>query len=185
MTGPTDADDAVRTPDPRMIALRTAPPVANAHRHLPPQVQPQAEPAPSAPPGRHSVIGGGAVGGGVTGRDAVDRDGADDPSDAGVRPFVITHGRTAPVDERLRIETQVVAAPQAEGYVLDFECRRIVDLCAAPLSVAEIAAALALPIAVARVLVADLASVGALAVHAQEPVSHALLERVLERVHAL
>lgn len=181
MTGPTDADDAVRTPDRRMIPLRTAPPVANTQRHLPPQVQPQVEPASSPPVGRHSVTERGAIE-----RGAVERDGSDDPSDAGVRPFVITHGRTAPVDERLRVETQVVAAPQAAGYVLDFECRQIVDLCAAPLSVAEIAAALALPIAVARVLVADLASVGALALHAQdEPVSHALLERILERVHAL
>jgi uncharacterized hydantoinase/oxoprolinase family protein len=79
-----------------------------------------------------------------------------------------------------------VATPQAGGFVLDFECRRIVDLCATPLSVAEIAAALELPIVVARVLVADLASVGAVTVHEQDQqVSRALLERILERVHAL
>ena len=170
MTGPPDADpDAVRTPDPRMIAFRTAPPVEAARRNLPPNVQAPSRPAPSV--GRPPVV---------------ERDALAAPGDAGVRPFVITNGRTAPVDERLRIETQVVATPQTESYVLDFECRRIVDLCAAPLSVAEIAATLQLPIAVARVLVADLASIGVMTVHAQdEPVSRVLLERILERVHAL
>jgi hypothetical protein len=161
--------DAFRAPDPRMISFRTPPPAAGAGRHLPAPV-PQAEPSRSPAAERHRVDG--------------DEPGA--PGDAGVRPFVITQGRTAPVDERLRIETQVVATPQAGGFVLDFECRRIVDLCATPLSVAEIAAALELPIVVARVLVADLASVGAVTVHEQDQqVSRALLERILERVHAL
>lgn len=167
MTGPTDAGDAVRTPDPRMISLRVAPPVGGARRHLPTPAQERAQPPSSAD--RVHVV-----------------DHPDVPGDAGVRPFIMTNGRTAPVDERLRVETQVVATSQAEGFVLDFECRRIVDLCATPVSVAEIGAALGLPLMVARVLVADLASVGAVAVHEQDaPVSRALLERILERVHAL
>ena len=167
MSDPTDAGDAVRTPDPRMISLRVAPPVGGTRRHLPPHAQPRAGESWSTD--RLPVV-----------------DVSEVPGDAGVRPFVMTNGRTAPVDERLRVETQVVATPQAEGFVLDFECRRIVDLCASPLSVAEIGAALGLPLMVARVLVADLASVGAVAVHEQEaPVTRALLERILERVHAL
>ena len=80
----------------------------------------------------------------------------------------------------------MVATPQAGGFLLDFESKQIVDVCRSPLSVAEIGAALELPLAVARVLVADLVSVGAVAVQEQDaPVSRALLERILERVHAL
>jgi hypothetical protein len=150
-----------------MISLRVAPPVAGVLRHLPPQVQP---PHPQA--GDRSA--------------AAEQNDLDPSGDAGVRPFVVTNGRTAPVDERLRLETQVVATRQAEGFILDFECRRIVHLCATPMSVAEIGAALDLPLIVARVLVADLASIGAVTVQEQEvPVSRALLERILEGVHAL
>ncbi len=170
MSDPAADPDAFRAPDPRMISFRTPPPVGVVGRHVPAPV-PQVEPSWSLSTERLPVVDG-------------DEPGA--AGDAGVRPFVITQGRTAPVDERLRIETQVVATPQAESFVLDFEARRIVDLCAAPLSVAEIAAALELPIVVARVLVADLASVGAVTVHEQDQqVSRALLERILERVHAL
>ncbi len=172
MSGPTDAGSAgFRAPDPRMISLRVPPPVAGTLRHLPPHVQPHVQPSRPRAAARSS---------------AAEQDDLGPSGDAGVRPFVVTNGRTAPVDERLRIETQVAATPQAEGFVLDFEAGRIVDLCATPLSVAEIAAALELPIVVARVLVADLASIGAVAVHEQDQqVSRALLERILERVHAL
>ena len=112
---------------------------------------------------------------------------ADDPaSHAGVRPFVVTQGRTAPVDDRLRIETQVVATPTAATNGLTFEYRRIVELCATPLSIAEIGAALAMSLGVVRVLVADLAAVGAVTVQEETgAVSRAAIERILERVHAL
>jgi hypothetical protein len=43
--------------------------------------------------------------------------------------------------------------------------RMIVDLCAHPRSVAEIAALLAVPLGVARVLLGDLAGAGAVVVH--------------------
>lgn len=105
---------------------------------------------------------------------------------AGVRPFIVTGGRTAPVDERLRIESQVLTTPLGREAVLDFEHRRIVELCDTSLSVAEIGAALALPLGVVRVLVADLAAVGAVIV--RQPagqISRAAVERMLERVHAL
>lgn len=106
--------------------------------------------------------------------------------DAGVRPFVVTGGRTTPVDERLRMETQVVATSLAGACVLNVECRRIVALCTAPLAVAEIAANLDLPLIVARVLVSDLAAIGAVAVQDQNAwVSRSVLERIREGVHAL
>jgi hypothetical protein len=167
MTGPP-GPDAVRPPDPRMISFRVPPPVGAARRHLPPQAPARARPAGSR---------------------RAERPVASDPetaADAGVRPFVVTNGRTHPVDERLRLETQVVATRQAQEFVLDHECRRIVELCARPLSVAEIGGVLDLPLMVARVLVADLAEIGALVVQEQEaPMSRELLERILERVHAL
>ncbi len=171
MSGPTGAGpEGFRAPDPRMISLRVAPPVAGARRHLPPHVQPHVQSSRPEDADQPS---------------AVEQDSLDPSGDAGVRPFIVTNGRTAPVDERLRLETQVVATRQAEGFILDFECRRIVDLCAMPMSVAEIGAALGLPLIVARVLVADLASIGAVTVQEEAPVSRALLERILERVHAL
>jgi hypothetical protein len=106
--------------------------------------------------------------------------------DAGVRPFVVTGGRTAPVDDRLRIETQVVTTAHADVNALDFERRRIVELCGSPLSVAEIGAVLRLPLGVARVLVAELAAGGHVAVHeSTAPVARSTIERILERVHAL
>ena len=114
------------------------------------------------------------------------RDPADTSGDAGVRPFVVTGGRTEPVDDRLRIETQVVTTAYAEVAALDFERRRIVELCRAPLSVAEIGAILDLPLGVARVLVAELATGGYVAVHeSTAPVARSTIERILERVHAL
>jgi hypothetical protein len=114
----------------------------------------------------------------------------DDPAeasgDAGVRPFVVTGGRTAPVDDRLRIETQVITTRNADVTALDFERRRIVEICAGPLSVAEIASALNLPLGVARVLVAELAAGGHLSVpESSAPVARSTIERILERVHAL
>lgn len=154
-----------------MISFRVPPPVGGVRRRPAPHVPvAAARPVGAPPPARPAA-------------------GPDDPSsagDAGVRPFVVTNGRTRPVDERLRLETQVVATPQADGFVLDAECRRIVDLCRAPMSVAEIGGVLDLPLIVARVLVADLAEIGAVTVQEQEPsMTRELLERILERVHAL
>jgi hypothetical protein len=106
--------------------------------------------------------------------------------DAGVRPFVVTGGRTAPVDDRLRIETQVITTAHADPRVLEFERRRIVELCGSPLSVAEIGAVLNLPLGVARVLVAELAAHGYVSVHeSTAPIARSTIERILERVHAL
>src|SRR5690348_10256655 len=82
--------------------------------------------------------------------------GTDDDGDMLVRPFIVTGGRTRPVDERLRMETLVSAAPAALSAPLGFERRRIVELCQQPRSVAEVAAGLGVPVGVARVLIADL-----------------------------
>jgi hypothetical protein len=104
---------------------------------------------------------------------------------AAVRPFIVTGGRTRP-HSQMRIEAQVFATAGVHPPGLDFEHRRIVEFCAHPRSIAEISSAMRLPLGVSRILVADLAAGGAVVV--QEPVSGlslAVLERILERVHAL
>ena len=116
-------------------------------------------------------------------------DGEADCMDSLVRPFIVTGGRTRPTDERLRVETLVTAAPSALSAPLSFERRQIVRICQQPLSVAEVAAGLAVPLGVARVLIADLIAEGLITVHerlvwADHP-SRSLLERIREGVRAL
>ena len=110
---------------------------------------------------------------------------ADEAGDAGVRPFVVTGGRTAPRG-RLRVETQVVTVPGVGVTGLDVDHRRIVESCRTALSVAEIAAAVALPLGVVRVLLTDLEAAGFVTVRESAPTtSRATVERLLEGLHAL
>jgi hypothetical protein len=81
--------------------------------------------------------------------------------------YALTQGRTRPDGRDLPWETMVVATSegQASRPRLRFEQGRIVDLCRRPVSVAEIAAHLGVPLGVAAVLVSDLNAGGHLAVH--------------------
>ena len=103
-----------------------------------------------------------------------------------VRPFVITGGRTRATDESLRVETmvQTVGKPRDD---LDFENARIVDYCYEPVSIAEIAAELGLPLTVAIVIVGDLVAACCLETTHSDPVEIELstLTRMIERVRAL
>lgn len=85
-----------------------------------------------------------------------------DPDTTLLRPYLLTSGRSQPVDRTIEIEAQVltarITAQPAAG--LSFESRDIVALCHQPMSIAEVAARLDLHIGVARVLVADLAASG-------------------------
>jgi hypothetical protein len=83
----------------------------------------------------------------------------------GLRPFVLTAGRTTSTDPDIGMETQVTAHPGARPGRLPPESRAIVALCAEPLSVAEISAKLRLHLGVTRVLVGDLRAAGQLDVH--------------------
>lgn len=86
----------------------------------------------------------------------------DDPDVSPLRPYLLTSGRTKPVDHTLEIEAQVLTSRlgAASQPKLTFERREIVSLCRNTKSVAEIGALLGLHIGVARVLVADLAALG-------------------------
>lgn len=103
-----------------------------------------------------------------------------------VRPFMLTGGRTQPLHDGLRIETQLSALPAALSAPLRFESRRIVEICQEPSSVADVAAALRIPLGVVRVIVADLVTQGFLRVEEQpDRLSAALIERIRDRVRAL
>ena len=111
------------------------------------------------------------------------RDEFDDGDDVSlVRPYSRTGGRTRTTID-LALETLVSVS--GRGH------RSVVDLCTQARSVAEIAALLAVPLGVARILVADLAQEGLLSVHdtatpqADGAPSMVLMERVLAGLHRL
>jgi hypothetical protein len=114
---------------------------------------------------------------------------SENPTDADsfIRPFYLTGGRTRPLHDGLRLHTLVLAPPAALHAPLRFELRRIVELCQKPLSVAEIAAGLGVPVGVTRVLIADLMAAGHVSCHDQDEdaISVELIERIAQRVRAL
>ena len=108
-----------------------------------------------------------------------------------VRPYALTRGRTRSGSDDLPLEAVVVSTTAGKGAVadLDHEARAIVELCVAPTTVIDVAATLRVPLGVARVLVADLAGAGRVAIHhhaheARRP-DVALLERVLDGIRSL
>jgi hypothetical protein len=107
----------------------------------------------------------------------------DDAAGRLVRPFTVSNGRTRPT-VALDLMSQVMATGATTLGYLGPEHALALDLCRAPVSVAEIAAHLKLPAVVAKVLLADLVDGGALttkppAFH-HNPTDRALLEAVLD-----
>lgn len=102
-----------------------------------------------------------------------------------VRPFIVTEGRTRPLHKGLRVDTLVQATAAALSVPLEFERRRIIELCQNPLSVAEVAAGLALPLGVVRVLIGDLVNEKLLLFqeHVELPIQ--FIERIRDLVRAL
>lgn len=111
----------------------------------------------------------------------------DDDEDAElVRPFVITGGRTRHASVHLRVEALVVATGVADGSQLQFEHARIIGQCNSPVSVAEVAARVGIPLGVAQILVGDLAEAGLVQIHeARQAATPALLLRMIDAVRAL
>ncbi|WP_306311959.1 DUF742 domain-containing protein [Streptomyces hydrogenans] len=131
-------------------------------------------------------------------------DGPDGPEDdaAGtmVRPYTVTRGRTAPERDDFTLITVIstVEEPLDEfgrplrPQRLQPEHRLILDRCRRPMAVAEVAAALGLPVSVAKILLADLVGLGLLT--ARAPLSmaraaggapHSLLAAVRDGIRRL
>ncbi|MFD9033836.1 DUF742 domain-containing protein [Streptomyces sp. NPDC059567] len=144
-----------------------------------PYQQPQAQ--QSAPVGAPSAARRGAGGSGGSG--------GHNPL---VRPYAMTGGRTRP---RYQLAIEALVSTTADPARLQGqlpEHQRICRLCFEIKSVAEISALLSIPLGVARILVADLAEAGLVAIHqpggdeaagGQPDVT--LLERVLSGLRKL
>jgi hypothetical protein len=78
-----------------------------------------------------------------------------------IRPYAMTRGRTRPGAPNLNLVTQIRAArARSDLSQLTPEHQEIVELCYRPLSVAEIAAYLNVPLVVAKILISDLLELG-------------------------
>lgn len=85
----------------------------------------------------------------------------DDAAGPLVRPYALTRGRTMGAGQDLDILTVVVVAEVAPPLRrTEPEYAQIVRLCTVPQTVAEVAANLKLPLAVAKILVGDLIGEG-------------------------
>jgi hypothetical protein len=123
----------------------------------------------------------------------------DEPTGALVRPYAVTRGRTRP---RLDIAIEALVETTVRGRSNDLrtstshvrEHQYIASLCDGRLqSLAEIAARMQLPLGVARVIIADMAADGLVAVYeptsfdgdSNDSVGTELLERVLSGLRRL
>jgi hypothetical protein len=107
----------------------------------------------------------------------------DDAAGRLVRPYTVSNGRTRP-STALDLLSQVMATGATPLGYLGPEHTLALELCRAPISVAEIAAHLKLPAAVTKVLLSDLVDCGALTtkppVFDHNPTDQSLLEAVLD-----
>jgi hypothetical protein len=99
---------------------------------------------------------------------------------------VRTGGRTK---SRADLALETLVTFSGYGRPANLEYRSVVDLCGVPRSIAEVAALVAIPVGVARVLVGDLADQGVLTVHDTRgqagAADMALMERVLAGLRRL
>ena len=111
--------------------------------------------------------------------------------DAGpvVRPYALTGSRTQPVTGAiLDLIAVVVAAARVDGDELRLspEHRRILGLCRAPATVADVASATSLPVGVVRVLMADLIPQGRIRVMTErQAAAQPSADRLTEVLNAL
>ncbi|KAA2256093.1 DUF742 domain-containing protein [Solihabitans fulvus] len=107
-----------------------------------------------------------------------------------VRPYAVTRGRTRPAASQLNMITLVVTVrAEIDTSELDAECVAILRLCQRPLSVAEVAAQLDLPLVVVKVLLSDLIESGSIIfrppVQATRVPDKNLLQAVLDGVRRI
>ena len=104
----------------------------------------------------------------------------------------MTGGRTRSSGAEIPLEALVIMTDEGRQRAmgLAWEQRAIAELCASPMSVAEVSAHLKVPLGVARVLVGDMAAEGLVEMSGasgseQAPNDLNLLERVLNGLRAL
>lgn len=104
-----------------------------------------------------------------------------------LRPYVITGGRTRGSGADLPVEAIVQSTfPTTPPPFLGPEERIITELCASPISIAEVAAKADLPLGVARVLVSDLVTSELLQTHETNDVnSPDILQQLIDGIRAL
>lgn len=124
------------------------------------------------------------------GRSAAREVRADEEIVSAVRPYYLTRGRTNVADSSIGFETVLLITDRGRHRIdrLGYEHRQIVERCDDPISVAELAVGLDLPIGVARVLAADLTVNGLLQTHravADPSRDVELLTRLIDGVRAL
>ncbi len=122
--------------------------------------------------------------------DRHDREHDSDTSDSLVRPYVIAQGRHNPENVELDLVSVVIAARgDVDEMALEPEQVRILELCHTPLSVAEVASHLDVPVAVVKVLLGDLIGRGLVLARApytaDNPVSRDVLQAVLNGIERL
>jgi Protein of unknown function (DUF742) len=112
----------------------------------------------------------------------------DDAAGPLVRVFAVTKGRTRsryPLD----MVTLVMATSRSVELPPTAEHAAIVGLCPVPLSVAEVAATMNLPLASAKVLISDLVEVGAMTFMTPQPnprgEDHQLIRTVIDAIRQL
>lgn len=107
------------------------------------------------------------------------------------RPYMVTGGRTRPRGTYHfdLVDIVVRSVRGADPASLDPERRRILDLCSIPISVAEVAAIIGLPLGVVRVLLDDLLYEKLIEVMTTAPrgvvTDQNLLRKVLQGLQAL
>lgn len=107
-----------------------------------------------------------------------------------VRPYAMVRGRTRPVTRELNLVTQVRAMPSAsDPESLTVEHLEIMELCRRPLSVAEVAAYLDVPLVVVKVLLSDLIQRGDVVIRDRSRIAEVpdrnLLQAVLDGVRGI
>lgn len=102
-----------------------------------------------------------------------------------VRPFTVSNGRTQPTVS-MEMLSMVTATSRVLPTQLELDHALALRLCTYPTTVAEIAAQLRLPVAIAKVLLSDLVEWEAVTVRPPDPLADHTDRPVLEKLlHAL
>jgi Protein of unknown function (DUF742) len=116
--------------------------------------------------------------------DSPDNAWLDDEAGPVVRPYAMTGGRTRPTSGQFDLISLVVATRPVSTIDIGLgpEHLAIMELCRHPLSVAEVAAHLDLPVGIVRVLLGDLLDKGLILAREPQPVTQLPGEGIFKAV---